>query len=64
MALKEGYVDMVWLFLQYIILINTLAFDLAKPLLCAIRENRVNVVRLLLDNGAPINILGEYGFVL
>jgi ankyrin repeat protein len=63
-ALKEGHVDMVWLFLQYKTSVNISAFDLAKPLLCAARENRINVVRLLLDNGAPVNVLGEYGSVL
>jgi len=63
-ALKEGYVDMVWLFLQYKTSINISAFNFAKPLLYAVRENHINVVRLLLDNSAPINILGEYGSVL
>ena len=62
MALKEGHVNIVRL--QYKISINISAFDLTKPLLYAIRENRINMVRLLLDNSAPINISGEYGSIL
>ena len=64
MALKGGHIDIVQLFLQHKTSINTLAFDLTELLLCATRENRINIIYLFLDNGTPINALGEYSSVL
>ena len=63
MALKGGHVN-IGLFLQYKTSINILAFNLTEPLLCAIKENCIDVVYLLLDNNMFVNASGEYSFIL
>ena len=59
-AIIKGDVETVKKFIEYGSDVNE-NFDGVTPLMLAARYNRVAIIKLLLDNGAKLNALDQYG---